>query len=194
MRSAKWDLIVGIVLGVVSLITLLAWIPNDVETGVFVADRYSVNIGDAFAPTMIAILVLIVSTLLAIRSALILVRRNTGPGPQVLSPANGVFVASLLCIVVVAMVLMTWGGPALVATLKPIGIDLGSYRLLIDRVPYKYTGFVLGGFALVFGLISLIEGRTSRYGALTAILAVAALILLYDIPFSTLLLPPNGSQ
>lgn len=58
--------------------------------------------------------------------------------------------------------------------------------------PWKYTGFVLGGFTLVFGLTSLLEGRMRLVRVLTSILAVLLLILVFDVPFDTILLPPNG--
>ncbi len=45
---------------------------------------------------------------------------------------------------------------------------------------------------MVFGLISLVEHRLSWRRAGAALLAVAALIVVYDLPFDDLLLPPNG--
>jgi hypothetical protein len=58
--------------------------------------------------------------------------------------------------------------------------------------PWKYIGFVLGGFTLVFGLTSLIEGRLSWVRVISSLLAVLGLILIFDLPFDTILLPPNG--
>ena len=81
-----------------------------------------------------------------------------------------------------------------VKRLQALGADLPEYRLLIDTVPYKYIGFACGGFLMVFGLISWVEGRPSRKAAMIAIGAVIALIIVYDVPFDSLLLPPNGSQ
>ena len=65
---------------------------------------------------------------------------------------------------------------------------------MVATVPYKYLGFIAGGLVMVIGLIALIEGRITRPGVLTAVFTILALIILYDVPFDTLLLPPNGDQ
>ena len=96
-------------------------------------------------------------------------------------------------ILIVSLLLMRWGGPLAVSALQIIGADLPEYRLLSATVPYKYIGFALGGFVLVAGLISWIEGRLSWRATLIAFGAVIGLILVYDVPFNSLLLPPNGS-
>ena len=100
----------------------------------------------------------------------------------------------LSLIVLVSLALMTWAGTAVVSALQALGADLPEYRLLRDTVPYKYIGFALGGFVLACGLIAWIEGRIRRRAVLTAVGAVIVLIVLYDIPFASLLLPPNGAN
>ena len=45
---------------------------------------------------------------------------------------------------------------------------------------------------LVAGLIALIEGRLRPRTLLIGALAALALIVLYDLPFEDLQLPPNG--
>ena len=67
-----------------------------------------------------------------------------------------------------------------------------EYRLLRDTVPWKYVGFASGGFVIVAGASSVVEGRFSRSAALAGIVAVLLIIALYDLPFDDLLLPPNG--
>ena len=89
---------------------------------------------------------------------------------------------------------MTWAGPALVELLNSLGVTDKSYRQLSDTVPYKYTGFALGGFVMVFGLIAWVQGRPSWRAAAVAAGMVVFLIAIYDIPFDSLLLPPNGSH
>jgi hypothetical protein len=61
-----------------------------------------------------------------------------------------------------------------------------------STMPWKYIGFVLGGFIMVFGITSLIEGGVTLKRAISALLAIVALILIFDVPFDTILLPPNG--
>ena len=67
-----------------------------------------------------------------------------------------------------------------------------EYRILRDTVPWKYTGFVIGGILLVFSLICFVEERLSWRALLISIGAVVGIILLYDLPFDDVLLPPNG--
>jgi hypothetical protein len=45
---------------------------------------------------------------------------------------------------------------------------------------------------MVFGLISMMEGRMRWRTLIISILAVIFLIIVYDLPFENLLLPPNG--
>ena len=80
--------------------------------------------------------------------------------------------------------------------LGPLAVELfgaeGSYRALRDTAPWKHLGFVAGGTLLVAGLMALVEGRLTMRGVVIGLLATFALILLYDLPFDDLLLPPNG--
>ena len=45
---------------------------------------------------------------------------------------------------------------------------------------------------MTFGLIRVVENKVTQSAALVAALVVLALILLYDVPFDNILLPPNG--
>ena len=79
---------------------------------------------------------------------------------------------------------MRWEGPVLVE----------EYRLLRASAPWKWVGFVLGGTVVVTGLISAIERRLSLRALLIGIAVTVALIVLFDLPFDDLLLPPNGES
>ena len=87
---------------------------------------------------------------------------------------------------------MKYTGPIAVDLVNVVGGDLGTYRLLKAAFPYKYLGFLVGGFVMVFGFIRVVENRFSPSAALLSVLAVLVLILLYDVPFDNILLPPNG--
>ena len=82
---------------------------------------------------------------------------------------------------------MRWAGPALAGLLTDEG-----YRPLRDTAPWKYLGFLVGGSGMIAAMISLVEGRISRRAVLIGLVAAVALILVYDLPFDDLLLPPNG--
>jgi hypothetical protein len=194
MQNRNWNIGVALFFIGASLLTLFIWIPADIETGVLVEERRSVVVGDAMAPTAAAVAVLITALGLLVGS---LFDRGLLPSTE---PAVGVSRSNLVClttmaaILIVSLQLMVWGGAFIVSVLQLAGAALPEYRLLTDTVPYKYIGFVLGGFTLVCGMISWIEGRVSLRASAIALGAVVVLIVVYDLPFDTLLLPPNGSQ
>ena len=73
---------------------------------------------------------------------------------------------------------MRWSGPLTVAIADNLTESELSYRLLRDMPPWKYIGFVIGGMALVAGLIAMIEGRLRISTLLIALIAVLAMIVL----------------
>ncbi|MEM6465129.1 MAG: hypothetical protein AAF679_01305, partial [Pseudomonadota bacterium] len=84
---------------------------------------------------------------------------------------------------------------ALMRALGPMVTELVStqeYRILRDTAPWKYIGFAAGGLVLVTGLISVVERRFSLRALAIGVFAVTMVIVLYDLPFEDLLLPPNG--
>lgn len=177
-----------------SLLTLFVWIPNDVESGVLIEERRSIDVGDALAPTAAAIAVLITSIALLVSSLLTSRNAISSEPPIGVSRCNMISIVTMALLLVVSLQLMVWAGPLTVMLLQAAGVALPEYRLLTDTMPYKYIGFVIGGITLVCGLISWIEGRVAWRAVLTAIAAVMVLIIVYDVPFDSLLLPPNGSQ
>jgi type IV secretory pathway VirB3-like protein len=54
------------------------------------------------------------------------------------------------------------------------------------------VGYLLGSVIMVTGIIQVVENRFSKSAIWVSILAVLGLIILYDMPFDNLLLPPNG--
>ena len=194
MPSRKWNIGIGLFFLAASVSTLIFWIPVDVETGVVEQERRSIVIGDAMAPTMVSFGIMAVSV--ALLAVTFLGRAVSGRDEAEF--ASGMSLENLrnllwlLLIVGFSLALMVWTGPTLVAILQVVGSEVSEYRLLQDTAPYKYLGFSLGGFSLVLGLISWIEGQVKNRAIVTAIGAVVVLIVLYDVPFDSLLLPPNG--
>ena len=177
MNRHHWNTILGSACVVFALVTLLIWIPNGVESGVIEQVRSQTAVGDAMAPTVWAIglgfigIFLIVESLLKLRAGTLEAGGNTG-GPTL---ANLRFLGLLLVVVFGSLLVMSWA-------------ELRATR------PWKYTGYLSGGFLLVFGLMSYVAGRPSWRLALVALLAVLLMALAYDLPFKNLLLPPNGDQ
>ena len=197
MQSRNWNIVVALSFLTFSSFALFWWIPNDVESGILLEERRSIVIGDAMAPTMTALGMLVISGALLIGSFFQtpvskpddLIERSIG-----ITTGNFANMAALLTILAASLACMVWAGPLTVMAMQALGFDVPSYRLLTDTIPYKYIGFSLGGIVLVYGLISWITGQMGLRVWLTALGAVTVLIFVYDVPFDTLLLPPNGSQ
>lgn len=185
MRREKADLALGLCAVILALLAILVWAPNDIATGVIVKQRGRVSIGDAMAP-------IFAFGLIALAGALIMFEKRTKAGAPHLTRENLRFMAIFAGVFLLAMILMRWSGPALVALGQGFGVTESDYRELRDTAPWKYTGFVLGGAGLVAMLIALMERRWSWRAAFIGLLAAAALIAVFDLPFSNLLLPPNG--
>lgn len=195
MTRHHWNAIIGLGSLVFALITLFVWIPQTVESGVIEQVRRQVVIGDAMAPTMWAIGLGVLGLLLAVANLLKL-REGDDGDPQTGGPtwANLRYLALLLVIVFGALVLMMVAGPAAVKLAQAFGSDVDNYRALRATRPWKYIGYMAGGFVMIFGLMSYIAHRLSWRLALLAAAAVVVMALAYDLPFKNLLLPPNGDQ
>ena len=63
---------------------------------------------------------------------------------------------------------------------------------LADTAPWKYIGFGIGGGTMIFCMISFVEQRITWRALWVALAAVIGIIVLYDLPFDDVLLPPNG--
>lgn len=190
MPRDRWTIGLGCLFAVLGVVTLAAWIPNDIESGVIETFRRQTSIGDAMAPTMVAAGILIVSVLMAV--AEFLPRAGESGPATALDRQSARFLLRLFAILIVGLVLMGYVGLLTVDAINALGFDVGSYRQLRDTVPYKYLGYTVGGFVIISGLIRLVENRFSGGAAVAALMAVAILIFLYDVPFDDLLLPPNG--
>jgi len=189
MSARHWDIALGLFFVALALLLLFAWIPLDVESGITERHRRRISIGDAMAPTFVAIGFLLCGAAQAWSAWRQRSAERSGAG---LDLGNLTYLAALIGLSVVALALMRWLGPAAVELARSLGADVSSYRELRDTAPWKYVGYLAGGFVLVFGLIAFIEHRLSWRTALIALLATAILAALYDLPFDDLLLPPNG--
>ena len=173
--TSRANLYLGLVSLVLALVVIFLWIPLDTDTGLIEKVRRRVTIGDALAPTIAACFVVVGGGLL------VLAERNAADQPG-LTSGNLRHVLWVLGLVALALLLMRWAGPLL----------MEDYRLLRATTPWKWVGFVLGGTILVTGLISAIERRLSLRALLIGVAATGVLIVLFDLPFDDLLLPPNG--
>ena len=176
----------GVVFLLFAALLVLVWVPLDVDTGYIEKVRRQVSIGDALAPTVAGVFLLIGGLGLLVFG---------GTGGEIEEPTDYVairFAALLFLIYVGSFLVMLVAGPLLVTIGNVFTGGEQEYRLLRDTAPWKYIGFALGGTLAVTSTISLLEGRFTAYALLTGVLAVAAMIAVYDLPFDDLLLPPNG--
>ncbi len=178
-RFDRANLILGGCVLIAALIIGLIWVPMDSATGLVEKVRRQVTIGDALAPTIAAGFLFLGGMLVAFFS----------PEEDAcsLTSHNLKFLAVFLCILFVSFAVMRWLGPAVASVLTESG-----YRPLRDTVPWKYLGFIVGGSGLITALIALVEGRVSLRAVLIGLAATIGLIVVYDLPFDDLLLPPNG--
>ena len=193
MQKAPWTVGLAIFFSLASLLTLFVWIPLDIETGVVETFRRRVTIGDAMAPTIMAVAILVVSVVMGILAVFQPVE-NSSDVKEDLDKQSFVFLARLVIVVSIGLVLMVYLGPMVVDLINTLGGEIGSYRNLRATYPYKLIGYVFGGFVLIFGIISVVENRFSMNGALVSIIAVVVITMLYEVPFDNLLLPPNGAN
>ena len=173
------DFKVGLGALVAGCLILFVWIPLDVDTGLIEKVRSQVTIGDALAPSLAASALILGGLLLIYQSFSI-------KGVAQLKWTSLKFLVLLLALLGLSMAVMRWSGPLVAHLLS------GEYRSLRDTIPWKYIGYFLGGIIMVFGLISMMEGRMRWRTLIISILAVIFLIIVYDLPFENLLLPPNG--
>lgn len=189
MKQDRWTFGVAAFFVLAAIVTLAVWIPNDIETGIIEKFRREIQIGDALAPTAVVVGILIAALAMAITAYF-------RPDPYKDTPTRQsfIFVGRMIVAIVLGLILMVYSGPLVVDAINAMGHDIGTYRQLRDTVPYKYIGYAIGGFVMVFGVIRVVENRFSVTAAAASIAAVIFLIVLYDVPFENLLLPPNGDQ
>ncbi|MEP0942139.1 MAG: hypothetical protein ABJH63_06765 [Rhizobiaceae bacterium] len=178
---SRSNMFLGLACLVFALLVAGIWVPLDTETGLIEKVRRRSMIGDALAPTVAAFFIGIGGVLL------LLFERKEADQPRI-DLTNLAFVGVQIGVLTIGFLIMLYAGPIAVAL-----IDSGTeYRLLRDTAPWKFIGYFLGGIFIISGLIWQAEGRLTARSLLIAICVVISLIVIYDVPFEDLLLPPNG--
>ncbi len=180
MRSHdRANLILGMATVTLAMLIAFVWVPADVATGMIEKVRRQVTIGDALAPTLAAGFIGL--------GGLLVVMFERPENARGITGRNVRFLLVFLIVIALCFAIMRWLGPALTAL-----ITQEPYRLLRDEPPWKYLGFLVGGAGLIAALISFVEGRITRRALLVGLATAIGLIVIYDLPFDNLLLPPNG--
>jgi hypothetical protein len=187
-----WNIGFGAIGLCLALATLLFWLPNDVGSGFLKTNRVGIQVpGDAFFPVLLAWALLLLSALQMLGAWRDRTEDSPGTASSKLTTDNFRFLVFLYAVVLVGLALMYWLGPAVTGLLRRLGMIDGTYRELLDTVPYKYIGYVAGGFTMVLGLIARAEGRVRPRAVLTVVIVLAALILIFDVSLKNVALPPN---
>jgi len=178
---------------------LMLWFPNDIAGGFIeasVAGRREP--GDAFFPVLLASALAALATLQVVLALLgrgsRAPARGSDPDAGRLTRRNLRFLLAFHGIVLAGIALM-WGlGPATVALLKAAGVLELDYRQLADTAPWKYLGYLAGGFLMTTGLIVYAEGRLRRRALLVVAIVLALALALFDLALTNVPLPPNADQ
>lgn len=189
MLGRSTEIWIAAIFLVLALLAVFLWVPFDTETEPIYSFRRQTYIGDSMLPMVAGVGIAICAAIHLLSSFR---RKPDNEFDAPFDTLTGVFFTLFFAIVVVSLAVMYWAGPVALALFGPAGDEPLTYRQMRSTLPWKYVGFVTGGFLLVFGVTSLIEGRMSLKRALTSLLAVIILILIFDVPFKTILLPPNG--
>ena len=174
----SYDRWLGLFFFICAIVLVAVWVPLDTGTGYIEKVRRQVTLGDALAPTFAGLLILLASVLLWFE--------GKSDQPR-LTWANMAWLAKLIGLIASVLLIMRYAGPLVGALLGEEG-----YRPLRASTPWKFIGYGIGGTALIFGLISLVERRLSWRRLVLAMLATALIAAFYDLPFDNLVLPPNG--
>jgi hypothetical protein len=188
-----WNIGFGAVTLTAALLALFVWFPNDIVGG-FIEQNYAGKSepGDAFFPFLLASALLVLSAVQLLGALVQRANRDRDAGIGKLTPANLKFLLLFYAIVVTGLTVMYWLGPLTTEALRAFGFIDQTYRQLVDTAPYKYLGYLAGGFLMTFGLITWAEGKVRPRAVFTVILVLAVSVLIFDILLNNIQLPPNA--
>ena len=170
------DKLLAIFFALAALFIIFVWVPMDTGTGLVEKVRRKYTIGDALAPTVAGVILLIGGLLLWLRPS----------ADKAITMQNLMWTAYLFGVFTASLMLMRYAGPVVTMLMN------ADYRPLRATPPWHYIGFLIGGTILIGGLTSLVERRLSAQNFVIGFIATLVVALIYDLPFDDLILPPNG--
>lgn len=188
-----WDIGFGVLVLAGSLLAIFVWFPADIKGGFFNTTPIGrIEPGDAFFPVLLAAALAVLSTLQITVSLL-----RGSPTPSAgslgrLTPANIRFLIIFAAICIIGLAIMFVLGPAIVWGMREAGLTDAEYRHLTDTAPYKYIGYVIGGFLMTVTLIGWTEGRLRPVGIIATLSVLVVAIVVFDVLLTNVLLPPNA--
>ena len=190
-----WDIGFGAAVLVASAAALLLWFPNDIRGDfIEIGTGGRREPGDAFFPILLASTMLVLG---GVHLLMALLGRASPPDEDAaevgrLTKANLRFLLAFHAVVLAGLAIMYWLGPLVVSALSAAGQLDASYRHLVDTVPYKYLGYVAGGFLMTFVLAAWAEGGATRRAILAVAIVLAASVVIFDLLLTNVQLPPNA--
>jgi hypothetical protein len=190
-----WDIAFGAAALAVSVAALLWWFPSDIRGGfIEVGAGGRREPGDAFFPVLLAATMLVLGV---VHVTAALLGKATKPGERAVDAGrltwqNLRFLAVFHAVVLGGLAVVYWLGPLVVHVLGALGVLDASYRHLVDTVPYKYLGYVAGGFGMTVALAVWAEGGLTRRAIVAVAIVITACVLIFDVFLTNVPLPPNA--
>lgn len=196
-RTAKapdpWDIGFGVLVLAGSLLAIFVWFPADIKGGFFNTTPLGrIEPGDAFFPVLLAATLAVLSALQVTVSLLRGSPRPSEGSLGKLTSHNIRFLITFTAICAAGLSIMFVLGPAIVWGMRELGLTDAEYRHLTDTAPYKYIGYVVGGFLMTLTLIGWTEGRLRPVGIVAVVSVLVVAIVVFDVLLTNVLLPPNA--
>ena len=174
--SSQKDKLLAIFFILAAILIIFIWVPMDTGSGLVEKVRRKYTIGDALAPSVAGVILLIGGLILWLRPST----------DESITRQHMLWMTCLFGVFTVSLLSMRYAGPAAAMLL---GVE---YRPLRATPPWHYIGFLIGGTILIGGLTGLVERRLSANHFIIGFVASLVVAMLYDLPFDDLILPPNG--
>ena len=183
-RACRANVVLALVAAVAALLATFVWIPLDTSSGFVEHARGRATIADALAPTVACLFVILGATA-------ILASEICGEdGCEGLEPGNLAYLAGTVALTLLSLAIMRFAWPIAVRLSNFVTGEEATYREQRSTAHWRWIGYLLGVTTLVSGFMVMIERRPTL---LAAVIGIAILfVVLVDLPFDSLVLPPNG--
>lgn len=188
-----WDIGFGVVIFIGALLAIFVWFPNDIRSGFFYVNAIGkTEPGDAFFPIILATTLAILS---GIQLYISLFHKSSSASSEpcpAITVSNFKFLLTFGAICVLGLSIMYSLGPVTVWVMREFSLIDAEYRNLTDTAPFKYIGYVVGGFLMTVTLIAWTEGRVRKPAVISVLTVLVVAIIIFDKLLTNVLLPPNA--
>ena len=184
--SSRANLVLALVSAIAATLAIFLWIPLDTSTGFIERVRGRPVIGDALAPT-VACLFVILGAITVLTSEC-----RGEDGCEGLGLDNLAYIARAIALIFLSLAIMRFAGPFAVWLSNFLTGEEATYRELRATVPWSWIGYLLGGAMLVIGFMTMIERRPTHLAVAIGLAISILFVVIVDLPFDSLILPPNG--